>query len=94
MSRCLACRCEDISEGEIRDAIRRGLSDVEELKRFTAFSTGPCQGKQCVRIVQQILAEETGRPISDFPIPTQRSPILPVTLGALVGRRNPPEGGR
>jgi bacterioferritin-associated ferredoxin len=41
----IACRCEDISVQEIKDAIRSGYADLQSLKRYANFGLGPCQDR-------------------------------------------------
>ena len=45
MSKKTYCRCEDITEEDILKAIDEGFDDIESLKRYSGFSTGPCEGK-------------------------------------------------
>lgn len=54
----IVCRCEGISEGEIREAIRRGATTVEGVKRRTSAGMGRCQGSYCRQIITSILQEE------------------------------------
>ncbi len=58
----IICRCEQISEGEIRDALRRNpkAADIDGVKRRTRSGMGRCQGGFCMPYVMKIIAEETG----------------------------------
>ena len=56
----IVCRCEEVTEAEIRDAIRAGARSVVEIKRWTRAGMGICQGRSCRRLVGRILAEELG----------------------------------
>jgi len=58
----IVCRCETITEGEVRDAIRRpcGARSVDGVKRRTRTGMGRCQGGFCSSHVVNILAEELG----------------------------------
>ena len=58
----IICRCESITEGEIRDAVRApaGALDVDGVKRRTRAGMGRCQGGFCGSKVVEILAEELG----------------------------------
>ena len=47
----IVCRCEDCTLEDIQHAVAKGYSDIEEVKRYTGFGTGPCQGKECLRAV-------------------------------------------
>jgi len=61
----LVCRCEVVTEAEIRDAIRRpvGATTVDGVKRRTRSGMGRCQGGFCGPAVAKILAEELGIPL-------------------------------
>ncbi|MEM3736483.1 MAG: (2Fe-2S)-binding protein [Candidatus Bathyarchaeia archaeon] len=83
--RKVVCLCEDISEDEIRDAIRLGFDDIETLKRYTGATTGPCQGKFCLLHLLRILAAEKGLKMDEMRITTARPPNRPVLIGALAG---------
>lgn len=56
----IICRCEMISEGEIRAAIRRplGAKSLDGIKRRTRAGAGRCQSGFCAPKVMDILAEE------------------------------------
>lgn len=60
----IVCRCETVSEGEIRDAIRRNpkATDIDGVKRRTRAGMGRCQGGFCMPYVLKLLAEENGVP--------------------------------
>jgi bacterioferritin-associated ferredoxin len=79
--KAFVCLCEDITMDELRSAIRRGYTDIEEIKRITGIGTGPCQGKQCLHIFREILARETGVKLDDIPITTLRPPLAPIPIG-------------
>ena len=82
MTKTLACRCEDVTLHDLDDAIARGYTDIESLKRYTGFGTGWCQGKWCVALCARRLVERGGSVA--LPI-TPRPPTQPVTLGDLAG---------
>ena len=58
----IVCRCEQISEGEILDAIRRnpGARDMDGIKRRTRSGMGRCQGGFCGPQVMALLSKELG----------------------------------
>ena len=64
----IICRCETVTEGEIRDAIRApgGAIDIDGVKRRIRAGMGRCQGGFCGSKVMEILAEELNEPISDI----------------------------
>lgn len=81
----LVCRCEEITAGEIREAIRQGAVDVTGVKRRTRAGMGLCQGRTCEALVQQILRQETGGTPEEVGFSTPRTPQRPVTFGTLGG---------
>ncbi len=62
----LVCRCEVVTEAEIRQAIGRpvGATTVDGVKRRTRSGMGRCQGGFCSPAVVRILAEELGIPMT------------------------------
>ena len=56
----LVCRCEQVTEAEIRAAIRRpvGATTIDGVKRRTRAGMGRCQGGFCGPRVLEILSEE------------------------------------
>ena len=58
----LVCRCEQVTEAEIRAAIRRpvGARSIDGVKRRTRAGMGRCQGGFCSPRVMEILCEELG----------------------------------
>lgn len=63
----IVCRCETVSEGEIRDAIRRNppACDLDGVKRRTRSGMGRCQGGFCSPNVMKIIAREQGMRVED-----------------------------
>ena len=62
----LVCRCEVVTEAEIRAAIRRpvGATTIDGVKRRTRAGMGRCQGGFCSPRVAEIIAEELGIPMT------------------------------
>ena len=58
----IVCRCEQVTEAEVRAAIRRpvGARNLDAIKRRTRAGMGRCQGGFCSPRVMEILAEEMG----------------------------------
>lgn len=78
------CRCETISEAEIRAAIRRapGARTLDAVKRRTRAGMGRCQGGFCMPRVLAILAEELGVPETAITKFGRGSQVLSGTLQA------------
>ena len=58
----IICRCETVTEAEIVDAIHRGATTVDGVKRRTRAGMGRCQGGFCAPRVMEILSRELGVP--------------------------------
>jgi thioredoxin reductase/bacterioferritin-associated ferredoxin len=78
------CRCEEVTVGEIRQAILKGATTTRALKGWTRVGMGPCQGRICGNLIAHMVARETGRPLKEVLDFTVRPPIKPVPLGALA----------
>ena len=76
----LACRCMEITEVEIRNAIRQGAVTVDAVKRATQACFGLCQSKTCFNIIARIISEETGKPISEILPIKIRIPVRPLNI--------------
>lgn len=53
----IVCQCEKITRGEILEAIRRGASTVDGVKRRVGSGMGRCQGSRCAYAIEKILEE-------------------------------------
>jgi bacterioferritin-associated ferredoxin len=80
----IICRCEEITRGEIKEAIRNGLQTVSGVKRITRAGMGLCQGQTCERLITQILARELGRPAAELEPLTARAPVRPLPLSVFA----------
>jgi sarcosine oxidase subunit beta len=85
----ILCRCEDVTTRDVERAVATGFTDLEEVKRYTGFGTGPCQGKECLRNVALHLARATGRDLDAFQPFTSRPPLAPTELKFFVKGRDP-----
>ncbi len=56
----VVCRCEQVSEAEIVEAIRRGHTTIDGIKFYTRSGMGRCQGGFCTERIIKILCRETG----------------------------------
>jgi glycerol-3-phosphate dehydrogenase len=63
----LVCRCEQVSEAEIVDALHRGIPvrGIEAVKRRTRAGMGRCQGGFCRPRVASLIERETGFPAEE-----------------------------
>ncbi len=78
------CRCEEVSEDEIRQAIADGATTVTGVKRRTGACMGLCQGRTCRRLIVGLIAAETGQNPAEIETSSVRPPVRPVTVEALL----------
>jgi len=58
-TRNVICACDPVLECELRFAVRHEWArTLEDMRRRTRFSVGPCQGTRCFLLGAQILGEE------------------------------------
>ncbi|MCK5780542.1 MAG: NAD(P)/FAD-dependent oxidoreductase [Psychrilyobacter sp.] len=74
----MICRCENITEGEIVDAIHRnvGGTTVDGIKKRCRPGMGRCQGGFCGPKIQEILARELGKSLEEIVLDRENSYIL------------------
>ncbi|GBC63239.1 FAD/NAD(P)-binding oxidoreductase [Desulfonema ishimotonii] len=81
----LICRCEDVTMGQIRQAIRSGAATPAALKKATRSGMGNCQGRTCGPVLHDILGACTPESSAPRGPLSVRAPVKPVNLGALAG---------
>ncbi len=74
----VVCRCEVVSEAEIREAIRRvpGAKDLDGVKRRTRAGMGRCQMGFCTPRIMNILKEELGCDLDEITKKGEGSELL------------------
>jgi glycerol-3-phosphate dehydrogenase len=72
----IVCRCEEVSEGEIVDAIGRGARTIAGVKYRTRAGMGRCQRDFCGMHIAEILARELGIPVTDVTLKGPGSEIF------------------
>ncbi len=89
----LVCRCEQVTEAEIRAAIRRpvGARSIDGVKRRTRAGMGRCQGGFCSPRVLEILCEETGMNPTEVTKCGGASRLLVGTLHQIAKEARPDE---
>jgi len=94
VAKVLVCRCEDVTLHELEAAMSRGHTDLESVKRYTGFGTGPCQGKECLRGIVAATADAAGRAPATLAPFTSRPPLVPTELAVLAGAAKAPSPSR
>lgn len=74
----IVCRCEGISEGEIRDALTGPLAarTLDGVKRRCRAGTGRCHGGFCTPRILEIMGRELSLPLEELTKKGEGSPIL------------------
>lgn len=63
----IICRCETVTEAEIVEAVRRGATSVDAVKRRVRAGLGRCQGGFCMPRIIEIIARELNIPTEQVP---------------------------
>ena len=79
----IICRCEEITEEEIIEAIKEGYTTIMAIKRRTRAGMGLCQGQTCSTLIRDIITEMTGVKKEDILPDTVRPPLYPVEIDVL-----------
>jgi len=80
----IVCRCESIKAGEIRQAIREGTANLNDIKKRTRCGMGYCQGTNCHPAIAAILAREFDADPAGIEMQTTRPPARPIPLNLLM----------
>ncbi len=81
----VVCRCEDVTRGEIDEALAQCAGSLDQLKHFTRCGMGPCQGRYCGDTVQELASQHFECPREQVLPWTGRPPLRPVRLAELIG---------
>lgn len=78
----LLCRCEDVTRAQVEDAAHLFGKDLRSVKMGTRAGMGPCQGRICAPIVDDLLARlcSTAR----RSCPNAQVPVKPVALDTMT----------
>lgn len=80
----IICRCEEITAGQIREAVETGHGSSNDVKYLTRCGMGACQGRQCANAVAHIVADAGGEAVSESSHYRGRPPVSPLTLKQLA----------
>ncbi len=54
----VVCLCERVTAGEIRDLVKQGITDMNQIKSLTRAGMGPCGYKTCENLMMQLFRAE------------------------------------
>lgn len=86
-SETIVCRCEQVTQAEIRALIRDGCRDLNEIKAFTRAGMGACGSKTCANLILHLFKEE-GVQLSEVTLGSHRPLFVEVPLRVLAGHGN------
>ena len=83
----IVCRCEEISKGEILDALKSPLPvcTVDGVKKRLRPGMGRCQGGFCLPLVANIISEYLGVPLSEV---RKAGPDSVISYGPQAGKES------
>lgn len=80
----VACRCEETTLREFREAIKEGDGSPRDVKLRTRAGMGMCQGRMCLATLYRELASAPGHTAPSMEPVRIRPPLEPVPLGWLA----------
>lgn len=80
----LLCRCEEVTFGQIEEALAEEMQLIGAVKRRTRVGMGRCQGRYCAPVLDALLAERFGRARDEFTGFAPRVPVKPVAIEDLA----------
>lgn len=91
MSKVPICRCEEITEDEIRQAIEEGACTVNGVKKRTGAGMGLCQGRTCRKLIARMIEQHYEMKPGEVESSTVRAPVRPVKVDTFLCQCEPPE---
>jgi len=80
----IICRCERVTAGEIRSAIKEGVKDINQLKGINRTGMGACGSKTCRTMVLGLFRSE-GIDLKEVTDRVDRPLFVEVPFGTLAG---------
>ena len=78
------CRCEEVTLGEIQEALAHDTTQVKDLKRMTRAGMGSCQGRMCGPTLIEIMRHQPNGDPDGPGVLLPRPPIKPTALRVLA----------
>ncbi|MFC3885799.1 (2Fe-2S)-binding protein [Bacillus songklensis] len=82
----IVCRCEEVSYGQLKEAIENGACTSQELKMATRAGMGMCQGRVCRFPLETMVFEQEEGMQSAASKLTVHSPVRPLPLSMVIGK--------
>ncbi|MEN6414269.1 MAG: (2Fe-2S)-binding protein [Veillonellales bacterium] len=84
----IVCRCEEITVGDVENAIAQGAETFDDVKRLTRGGMGLCQGKTCRTVISELIAQLKGESVAAVPVPRLRMPLRPIPMEILAANQS------
>jgi NAD(P)H-nitrite reductase large subunit len=83
----VVCRCEEVTLGQIKDALAKNTFQIKDLKRMTRLGMGSCEGRMCAPSLIEMMRHRFSAPAEKIGYLMPRPTIRPVSLGVLAGKK-------
>jgi len=83
----IVCRCEEVTKGQVREAVHAGMYTLQEVRKYLRTGMGLCQGQTCGKLVKKIIAKERGIAPMDLASAVGRAPMRPVEMAVLANEK-------
>ncbi|CAN5216957.1 NAD(P)/FAD-dependent oxidoreductase [soil metagenome] len=80
----IVCRCEEVTDKQVRDTADLGCEGPNQMKAFLRCGMGPCQGRLCGLTVTELIAEQRRSTPAEIGYYRLRPPVKPITLAELA----------
>ena len=84
----IVCRCEEVTKGQIRQAVHDGMFTITEIRRFLRTGMGLCQGQTCAKLVKRIVANELKVSMDVLEPASSRAPMRPIEMEVFARENN------
>ncbi|MEM7205252.1 MAG: FAD/NAD(P)-binding oxidoreductase [Planctomycetota bacterium] len=88
----VVCRCEDVTLAQLRAGVAVHGAELRAAKMATRAGMGPCQGRVCGALVEDLLRHRLGAPAAPLRAPVVQAPIKPVALETMAFRASSADG--
>jgi NADPH-dependent 2,4-dienoyl-CoA reductase/sulfur reductase-like enzyme len=80
----IVCRCEEVTAGQLLEAVGIGAMGPNQAKAFLRCGMGPCQGRLCGLTVTELISKARGVAPAEVGYFRLRPPVKPITLAELA----------
>ncbi len=80
----ILCRCEEVTLGQVQDAVALGQTTTNEVKMVTRCGMGECQGRMCGQLVARAVAKAAGKTVAQVGLLAPRPPLFPIPIADLA----------